>query len=159
MLKILFVCLGNICRSPLAEAMFREKVENKGLSGHITCDSAGTGNYHVGEDPDERSIEIARKYNFPMIHKGRQLLAPDGKAFDYILAMDTSNHRNILRILNEQHAGLYLLGDFDPLEKGGEVPDPYFGGLDGFEDVYEILDRTLDHFLEFLIERHQLKHV
>lgn len=156
MINILFVCLGNICRSPLAEAIFKHKVMERGLSGKIHTDSAGTASYHIGEDPDERSIRIAVQYSIPISHKGRQFHYTDGKNFNYIMAMDASNHRDILHEIAERHEGLYLMRDFDPEGKGEDVPDPYYGGDEGFENIYRILDRSLEAFLDFIVEKHQL---
>lgn len=156
MIKIIFVCLGNICRSPLAEAIFNHKVKEKGLQSSIEADSAGTASYHVGEDPDERSIRVSIKHGIPISHKGRQLHHRDGENFDYILAMDASNYRNIIHALSEKPDGLFLMRDFDPSGKGEDVPDPYYGGVDGFEEVFQILDRSLDQFLNFVIQKHEL---
>jgi protein-tyrosine phosphatase len=156
MIKILFVCLGNICRSPLAEAIFNKKVNSAGLSNKIISDSAGTGNYHVGKNPDPRSIDVARKHKIPIHHKGRQITINDASAFDYLIAMDESNKRNIIHLMGQNPEGLLLMRDFDEVEKGGDVPDPYYGGQDGFENVYQILDHSLDNLLKFLIDKYKL---
>lgn len=157
MIKIIFVCLGNICRSPLAEAIFLHKVTEKGLQNKISCDSAGTANYHIGEDPDSRSIEVAIKHGVPIQHKGKQFHHSDGDYFNYIMAMDQSNERNIIHELGYRHEGLYLMRDFDPEGKGEEVPDPYYGGKDGFEHVYQILNRSTERLLDFIIDKHNLQ--
>lgn len=156
MIKIIFVCLGNICRSPLAEAIFQHKITQKGLQNRISCDSAGTANYHVGDDPDSRSIEVAVKHGVPIQHKGMQFHHSHGSEFDYIMAMDQSNFRNIIHELGYKHEGLSLMRDFDPKGKGLEVPDPYYGGKDGFEEVYQILDRSTEELIEFLVDKHDL---
>lgn len=156
MIKIIFVCLGNICRSPLAEAIFQDKVNKKGLQDKISCDSAGTASYHIGEDPDSRSIEVSVKHGVPIQHKGKQFHHSDGNSFDYIMAMDQSNHRNIIHELGYKHDGLFLMRDFDPQGEGEEVPDPYYGGKDGFEHVFQILDRSTEKFLNFIIDKHNL---
>ena len=156
MIKVLFVCLGNICRSPLAEAIFKHKVEKLGLSDRIQSDSAGTSNYHIGEDPDHRSIQVAIRHQVPITHKGRQLHHKDGETFDYILAMDKTNHRDIIHMLADRPEGLYLMREFDEQAKGADVPDPYYGGEDGFEQVFGMLDRSLDVFLNMIRKKHNL---
>lgn len=156
MIRILFVCLGNICRSPLAEAIFRQKVVKAGLSDKIQIDSAGTGDYHIGEDPDERTIEVARKNAIPIDHKARQFEKADLQTFEYIVAMDTDNLRNIQDMASQEITSrIILMLDY---HDSGEVnvPDPYFGGQDGFDNVFSLLDSSLENFLEFLKKEHQL---
>src|SRR5688572_8369678 len=101
MINVLFVCLGNICRSPLAEGIFKDIVKKKGLNNKISIDSAGTGNYHIGADPDHRSIKVARKYDIELDHKARQFVKRDFDDFDYIIAMDQNNYDNIKRLKRE----------------------------------------------------------
>jgi protein-tyrosine phosphatase len=151
MLKVLFVCLGNICRSPLAEAIFKHKLKERKLEDFIFADSCGTANYHVGDTPDPRTIANALKNGVVIDHCGRQLSAQDINDFDYILAMDNSNYRNILKIIEtgNDDTKVRLMREYDPLEKG-EVPDPYYGGEKGFQDVFDILNRTIDAFLDHL---------
>lgn len=156
MINVLFVCLGNICRSPLAEAVFKHKVIERGLADKVKADSAGTSNYHIGDDPDHRTIKVCVNHGIEIKHKGRQFHYSDREKFDYILAMDSSNHRNIIHEMADKHDGLYLMRDFDPKAKGADVPDPYYGGPDGFEEVYRILDRSLDEFLDFLMKKHEV---
>ncbi len=155
MIKILFVCLGNICRSPLAEAIFQAKIKEYGLESKILCDSAGTANYHVGEDPDPRTIEIAQKNGVPIRHRGQQFKKNHSIEFDYLIAMDSSNHRNMTFEMGETPDFLYLMRDFDPKNKGADVPDPWYGGMNGFEDVFQILDRSTDELLKFIKEKHR----
>ena len=157
-IKVLFVCLGNICRSPLAEAIFNHKIQQDGIHVHFEADSCGTGNYHIGSPPDPRTLANARKNGIPINHICRQLTAADLEYYDYVLAMDRSNLNNIRRLPGaEKYADkIALLRDFDPAAKGLEVPDPYFGGDDGFQEVYEILDRSMQHFIEFVQGRHSV---
>lgn len=155
MSKILFVCLGNICRSPLAEAIFNHKVAASGLSGALKADSAGTSNYHIGEPPDERTIRNALKNGIAINHAGRQLKTRDLQEYDYVFAMDNNNYNAIRRLAKETDpkATIALIRDFDPAGKGGEVPDPYFGGERGFQEVFEMLDRSIDNLIAELTKR------
>jgi protein-tyrosine phosphatase len=158
MIKVLFVCLGNICRSPLAEAIFNHKLHNLGLVQKFQSDSCGTSDYHIGELPDERTIACAKRHQIPINHRARQLNRVDIRDFDYILAMDQSNKQNILELIqkcNLQHEQLYLIREFQPDANHLDVPDPYYGGEDGFENVYQILDKSIDKFLEHLKVEHQ----
>ncbi len=136
--KILMVCLGNICRSPLAEGLLQSKIDPT----RFFVDSAGTGGYHVGEKPDERSIMVAAKYGLDISQQRcRKLTFNDLKEFDYIYAMDRDNYRNILSLAEtaSEVAKVHLL--LDSIDAGSlEVPDPYYGGKDGFEHVYKLID-------------------
>jgi len=135
--KVLMVCLGNICRSPLAEGILNSKIN----SDLVLVDSAGTAGYHIGELPDRRSIAIAAKFGLDISHqRSRKLHANDLREFDYIYAMDQSNYDHIMALAqNETQAAKVrlLLADLKLATK--EVPDPYYGGTDGFEKVYHMI--------------------
>ena len=147
-MKILFVCLGNICRSPLAEAIFNEKVRIRGLQEKFHGDSCGTANYHVGDWPDHRTIKCANNNGVPINHFGRQLKKEDMDRFDLILAMDGSNLMNILKLSNESNRSkVKLMRDYDP-DGPGDVPDPYYGNEKDFDEVFEILNRSIEQLIK-----------
>ncbi len=152
MVRVLFVCLGNICRSPMAEAVFNSSVEKTGLSGLIDSDSAGTSDYHIGEPPDSRTMDIVRKYQLKLDHQGRQFTTNDFDKFDYIMAMDQNNLSNIKRLLPSSMPDdkVFLMRDFDNKDDTKDVPDPYWSEADGFEEVYQILLRSCQNFIDFL---------
>ena len=151
------MCLGNICRSPLAEAIYAHKIKENNLSGSIACSSAGTADYHVGSLPDTRSMNIARVHSIPIQHRGQQFRKSEGESFDYLIAMDKSNYANMIEELGNEPSNLFLMRDFDGEDKGADVPDPYHGSNEGFEKVYQILDRSLNEFISFLRDHHDLQ--
>lgn len=151
--RVLFVCLGNICRSPLGAAILKKKISENGMDRWVEVDSCGTSNYHIGDGADPRTIANASKNGVPIDHCARQLTEEDLSRFDYVFAMDKSNYQNILRLVPEAEAlrqRVRMMREFDPLSKGGEVPDPYHGGEQGFQDVFDILDRSTDGFIAHL---------
>lgn len=159
MIKVLFVCLGNICRSPLAEAVFNHHIKEMGLSHKLQSDSCGTSDYHIGELPDERSVATAKRHGIEISHRGRQLNHADIRNFDYIIAMDKSNEKNIYRLMdtyNLNHEQIHLMRSFQPNPDSMEVPDPYYGGEDGFENVYQILDKSIQELIVKLKREHQV---
>lgn len=147
--SVLFVCLGNICRSPLAEGIFRHQAEIRGLADRFEVDSAGTGAYHTGEPPDSRSIAVAASHGVRLTGTARQVTVGDFGRFDVIVAMDGSNRRS-LRRLRDGRARLVMMRDYDAEAGDPDVPDPYYGGPDGFERVYRILERACEGLLDEL---------
>jgi protein-tyrosine phosphatase len=155
MIKVLFVCLGNICRSPMAEGVFKAIVSEYGLSGEIEADSAGTSAFHIGANPDRRMCQTAEAY-----HKARQFTKTDFEEFDHILPMDNKNLKDILALAGgkqEYEAKVKLMREFDLERDNLDVPDPYYGGMQGFEDVYVMLERSSRNLLEFIADKHGLK--
>lgn len=146
MKKVLFVCLGNICRSPLAEAIFLHKVKARGLTHLYYAESCGTANYHVGDRPDHRTIRNAEKNGVMIDHFGRQLCTDDFEKFDEIFVMDQSNFKNALRVAGPHKGKVKLMRVFDPNGEG-EVPDPYYGDERDFQNVFEILERSIEGYL------------
>ena len=151
-IKILFVCLGNICRSPLAEGIFRKKIMEKGLSEHFEVDSCGTSDYHIGDQPDQRTRDNALKHELKLSHRARQISLHDLNKFDYILVMDRDNLIQIkdLFINDGFRDKYYLLRSFEMGADSEDVPDPYFGGAAGFENVYQIIDRATEGLINYL---------
>lgn len=159
MVNVLFVCLGNICRSPLAEGIFKNMIAEKGLANEISCDSAGTSGWHIGEAPDARSEAIANAHGISLDHTGRQLQEDDFRDFDYIIAMDKSNFQNIKAAKgfgNFAAENLVMMRAYDEQAKSADVPDPYFGGPEGFSEVYNMLERSCSSFLDHIVEKHQI---
>ena len=141
MKSVLFVCLGNICRSPTADGVFKALVEERGLTDQIAVDSAGTAAYHIGNPPDSRSADAAQKRGYDLSPlRARQVIATDFEQFDYILAMDNENLANLQAMRpNNATAYLGLFLDFATVSED-EVPDPYYGGDQGFEHVLDLVE-------------------
>ncbi len=154
--RVLFVCMGNICRSPTAEAVFRARVEEAGLAEQIRIDSAGTHDYHSGEPPDARTQRAAAKRGYDMSElRGRQVERADFGRFDYVLAMDNANLAILERLRPsdaDSHLGLFL--DFAERHDDREVPDPYYGGVDGFERVLDMAEDASDGLLRHIRSKH-----
>lgn len=148
-MKVLMVCLGNICRSPMAEGIFRNKVEEHHLA--IEVDSAGTSDYHIGESPDHRATEKSAAYDIDIsMLRGRQLVREDFDEFDKIFVMDTSNYENAMSLTSDAShlKKLDLLLNLSYPGENRSVPDPYFGGEEGFEQVYQLIDQACDVLIE-----------
>ncbi|MDC9810641.1 low molecular weight protein-tyrosine-phosphatase [Rhizobium binxianense] len=152
-ISILFVCMGNICRSPLAEGILRQLVAEAGLTGHFTVDSAGTGGWHEGEPPDRRSIATAKSHGIDISgQRARRIRPSDLSDFDLILAMDRQNLAALGKSARPG-ANIHLFGEI-ALRTGEDIPDPYYGGPDGFELVYTRLLAGCSSLLETLgVER------
>lgn len=158
-ISVLFVCLGNICRSPLAEALFRKAVTDARLEARFTIDSAGTSGYHQGEPPDERASAVAARRGVTVAGSSRQVVQEDLDTFDYIIVMDRENLDNVQGLVREQKGGarIHLLREFDPEADGQlEVPDPYFGGSSGFEHVHDLVERSAAGLLDHIRKEHDL---
>lgn len=150
MVKVLFVCMGNICRSPTAEGVFRELVKRKGLSEVIRSDSAGTGDWHVGKEPDKRAQQTAlvRGYDLSDL-RARQAIAKDFIAFDYVVAMDRSNYMNLENICPDGYQDrLHMFLSFFADSPEEEVPDPYYGGPAGFDYVFDLVEEAAQGLIE-----------
>ena len=151
--RILFVCMGNICRSPLAESVFRHQVRERGVEDRFEIDSAGTSGYHEGDPPDARSVATARARGVLVTGASRPLSQRDLHDFDYVIVMDAENRMDVDRL--QAAAGgaarVHRLREWDPERSGLDVPDPYYGGVRGFEEVHDIVERScaalLDHLL------------
>lgn len=152
MISVLFVCLGNICRSPLAEAIFNYQIRQKQFQSYFRVASCGTANYHVGDPPDSRTIRNALKNGIAIQHIGRQFNIADFEEFDLIVPMDESNKDNLLRLhgADKFRDKIKLMRTFDTKNRGADVPDPYYGSEKDFQEVFEILDRSMKGFIENL---------
>lgn len=156
-IKVLFVCLGNICRSPMAEGLFADLVSKSDLNNSFEIDSAGTSGHHQGELADRRMRETALQHGIRLITRARQFKKTDFQDFDYIAAMDRSVLRDIeslRRTASTGKAKVFLMRDYDPNGESHDVPDPYYGGSEGFEEVFQILERSSRNFLDSLRANH-----
>lgn len=148
-MKILMVCLGNICRSPLAEGILRQKIAQQGLNWEVA--SAGTGSWHVGSPADERSVQIAQKHQIDLSkHIARQFQAGDFDHFDHIFVMDSSNYNKVLSKTTAQrhHQKVNLIMNMAYPNENRSVPDPYYEGKEGFEIVFQMLDKACDGIIK-----------
>jgi protein-tyrosine phosphatase len=159
MLRLCFVCLGNICRSPIGEAVMRHVLQEAGLSKLVEVDSAGTAGYHSGELPDARARAAGRRFGIEVGGRAWQFKRADFERFDYVLAMDRSNFEDLGELAPDAaaRAKIHLLRSFDRASpSGASVPDPYYGGDDDFDDVVRICLAACAPLLEQLRERHEL---
>jgi protein-tyrosine phosphatase len=162
MVRICFVCLGNICRSPTAEAVMKHLVRQEELDGAFHIESAGTGDWHVGETRDRRSLATGAARGIPLSGRAQQFTAADFARFDYVLAMDSSNRDNLVKMAPDAvaRAKITMLRAYEDDAVAGEdaadVPDPYYGGAHGFEDVFDICQAACAGFLARLRREHRL---
>jgi protein-tyrosine phosphatase len=155
--RICFVCLGNICRSPTAEAVMRHLVKGEGLEARIAVDSAGTGDWHVGQPRDRRSQAVGKARGIPLAGVGQQFTPSDFDRYQHVIAMDRSNRDELLRLArsDRDREKVRLLRSFDPTAApDAEVPDPYYGGPHGFEEVFDICARACQGLIDHLRGRH-----
>jgi protein-tyrosine phosphatase len=157
-MRILFVCMGNICRSPTAEGVMRRLVEDAGLTDRVDVESAGTGGWHAGEPPDERATIAARRRGVRLEGAARQIRAADFRDFDLLIAMDRANLGELLAAAPDEDAAekVRLLREFDPMSAGApdlDVPDPYYGGDRGFETVLDMVEAACRGLLDELRAR------
>jgi protein-tyrosine phosphatase len=160
MIRVCFVCLGNICRSPTAEGVFLHLLAGAGLLQQVSVSSAGTGAYHVGSRPDSRALATARRRGIELPGRAEHFQAKDFERFDYVIALDRNNERD-LRALSRGRFDekIVLLRDFDPAgAKGLDVPDPYYGAAEGFEEVLDLCEQACRGLLQTLRERHRFPH-
>jgi len=152
-IRVLMVCLGNICRSPTAEAMLRRKAQDLGLGDRVEVDSAGTADYHVGSAPDRRAVAHGERRGLQMKQlRGRQVEAADFDRFDFVLAMDEDNLANLRKLRPAgARAELALLMAYAPQAGAAEVPDPYYGGADDFEHVLDLVDAAATGFIASVV--------
>jgi protein-tyrosine phosphatase len=150
---VLFICLGNICRSPTAEGVFRRLATEAGLEDRIVVDSAGTGDYHIGSPPDERACEVAARRGYDLAAlRARQVSRTDFEAFDYILAMDEQNMRVLKRLAPKEHAHKVRLFTEFSSRPTPAVPDPYGGGPEGFELVLDLVEDAARGLLRHILQ-------
>lgn len=158
MVKVLMVCMGNICRSPMAHGYFEHLVRQAGLEQQIQVDSAGTHAYHVGNPPDTRALQTAQRRGIDLsAQRARKALREDFHTFDYVLAMDRDNHALLAELCPEgQEHKLRLFLEFAPQLGEREVPDPYYGGAEGFERVFDMVEAAAQGLLAEIRSRHGL---
>jgi protein-tyrosine phosphatase len=158
MVRVLFVCMGNICRSPTAQGVFEHLVEHQGLTSLITIDSAGTHAYHVGEPPDGRATQAARKRGIDLgRQRARRVTEDDFQDFDYVLAMDRNNYDDLMLLCPPAHRPkLHLFLEFATGMTEDEVPDPYYGGITGFERVLDLIEQAAQGLLAEIRQHHRL---
>lgn len=152
MIRVVFVCLGNICRSPMAKGLFEAKVRDRGLADRFEIDSAGTSSYHVGDRPDPGSIEVAQRVGVDLRDdRSRQVTKRDLETFDYVIAMDRKNHRDLVRLGSQWKGKIHLMRSFEEGATDMDTPDPWGGGIGAFERMHDIVDRACEGLLDHIL--------
>lgn len=155
--SVLFVCLGNICRSPAAEGVMQDLIHKGGLTNQILVDSAGTSSFHIGEPADRRMQLSAQQRGYELTSRSRQATSRDYSKFDLIIAMDRNNYRELACLFGEPTAKLHLLSEYLPADAPRDVPDPYHGGPEGFNTVLDLLEQACPKILDALVSISQAK--
>ena len=159
MVRVLFVCMGNICRSPLAQGVFENVLRREGLEGEVLVDSAGTGSWHAGAPPDERAQRSAKLRGLDLSsQRARQIARDDCESFDYILTMDEANYRTVAALCRGR-AEVHPFLDFAVGSSEAEVPDPFYGGPEGFEHVLDLVEAASEGLLEDIKKNHLARRV
>ena len=152
--RINFVCLGNICRSPMAEAMFKHYVLQQGMLEHFEISSSGTGAYHIGNNADERTNKICKRHGVAINHRAQQFTQAMVNEFDFVIAMDETNRLNLQRLGVSKE--LHLLRSFEASKNNLNVPDPYYGNIDDFQEVYEIIQACIPALYDYILKIRKL---
>lgn len=155
--KVLFVCLGNICRSPLAEGLFTQKAADEGVLHEFDIDSCGTNGLHDGELPDPRTRKNALQHGVQLTHRSRKITQQDLDDYDWILVMDDSNYRNVEKLCREDRHRhkIHKLRKFDPYFPNADVQDPWYGGEEGFEEVFQVIQQNVHFWFKYLQQESQ----
>ncbi|ANQ48931.1 low molecular weight phosphotyrosine protein phosphatase [Flammeovirga sp. MY04] len=157
-INIIFVCLGNICRSPLADGLMLHHLKERGLTDHFHIDSAGTYAGHAGSRADERMRQTAKKHGVELLSIARQFTVEDFDHFDYIVVMDDSNYQNVIRMTRSEsdRSKVFKLRTYDNHQSNKDVEDPYYGGMQGFENCFDVVDESVNNFLNDLVQQNNL---
>lgn len=151
-MKLNFVCLGNICRSPLAHTIMEKKLKKRDLGNRFTVDSSGLGSWHIGNPSDSRMRAIASSHGYTITHRAQQFRQQDGVDSDYIFAMDRSIYNGILELIKEDYRNkVIMFRKYDLYEPSGDVLDPYYGGSDGFEKVFQMVEDNCERIIDNLL--------
>lgn len=153
-INVLFVCLGNICRSPAAEILFQSHINKLGKTSMFNLDSCGTGGWHAGEKADKRMRQIAETNGLLISHRARQIEPNDFLKFDYILAMDQQNLKDLKALNSQNNSNIYLIGDLTNDFLSQNIPDPYFGDMKGFENVFSLLNKVTSQVANTILYKH-----